>query len=415
MTDPQGTIDFFISYRGPQAVWARWVNWVVRTAGYSTTLMDEFQVGTTWTSNMRDAACDCRRLIPLYSEDYWNSGACVEEFDAYWRQHLQDGRARFLLPLVVQKCLVPDMHAMLLAARLYELDRDAARAAILKVLAGITPVAPVAKAFLKHEPPFPGSSTTSSVSTVAASVPFVPFPANPAPVDRKGFLNCITAFETFEDMLTVLPSTRILLVHGHGKQGKSTLLSTFYNHTRALLGKKSTARVEFKIAGNSPEEHVKSIARELGFTVSNTGNIIERVDGLLDACAGRPVVIFFDAFEHAEHQHRHWVGRVLERCLDDEQLRCVVAGRELPPAKSQPWLNLSVTSECDALKDKDAFAAHAVAMGYKGNRDEIAVMVTSLVLMRERFLKEGREDHGISSETVLEEIKSLCSRGGTLA
>lgn len=35
MTDPQGTIDFFISYRGQQAAWAMWINWVVRTAGYS--------------------------------------------------------------------------------------------------------------------------------------------------------------------------------------------------------------------------------------------------------------------------------------------------------------------------------------------------------------------------------------------
>lgn len=126
------------------------------------------------------------------------------------------------------------------------------------------------------------------------------------------------------------------------------------------------------------------------------------------------MVIFFDAFGHAEHQHRHWVGRVLERCLDDEHLRCVVAGRELPPAKSQPWGHFAVTTECDALKDKDAFAAHAVAIGYKGKREEIEVMVTSFVLMRERFIKQGRDDHGISSETLLDEIKNLCSGGRTL-
>ena len=32
MTDPGGNIDFCISYRGPQAAWARWINWVVRTS-----------------------------------------------------------------------------------------------------------------------------------------------------------------------------------------------------------------------------------------------------------------------------------------------------------------------------------------------------------------------------------------------
>ncbi len=359
MTDPSGNIDFFISYRGPQAAWARWINWVVRTAGYSTTLMAEFQVGTTWTGNMRQAADDCRRLIPLYSDDYWTSGACVEEFDAYWRQHLQNGNARFLLPLVIQKCTVPDMHAMLLTARLHDLNRDDTREAILNVLNGIASIAVASAVYNEPEPPFPGVAISAGAVGGSPSASFTPFPAKLVTVDRKGFLNCGPAFETFENMLTLSPSTRILLVRGDGKQGKSTLLSTLYNHTRTLLGARSTGRVEFKKAGSSPEEHLASIARALGASVSGSGNNVQRVDGLLDACAGRPVVIFFDAFEHAEQQHRHWVGRVLERCLDDEQLRCVVAGRELPPAKSQPWGYLAVPIECDALGDKDAFIAHA--------------------------------------------------------
>lgn len=278
MTDPQGSIDFFISYRGPQAAWARWINWVVRTEGYTTMLMDEFQVGTTWTGNMRDAARDCRRLIPLYSGDYWTSGASVEEFDAYWRQHLKNGGARFLLPLVIQKCIVPDMHVMLLAARLYDLNRDDAREAILKVFKGITPIAVAAAIYGEPEPPFPGGAAASS-----PSISFTPFPAKSVTVDRKGFLNCALAFETFENMLTVSASTRILLVHGDGNQGKSTLLSTLYNHTRVLLGAKSTARVEFKKAGSSPEEHIATIARALGATSLGSGIIVQRVDGLLDA------------------------------------------------------------------------------------------------------------------------------------
>ena len=83
MSDPQGDVDFFISYRGARTDWALWVNWVVRSTGFTTELMDEFQVGTTWPNNMRIAIHRCRRLIPLYSEDYWESGACIEEFDAY--------------------------------------------------------------------------------------------------------------------------------------------------------------------------------------------------------------------------------------------------------------------------------------------------------------------------------------------
>ena len=169
MTDPSGNIDFFISYRGPQAAWARWINWVVRTAGYSTTLMAEFQVGTTWTSNMRDAAEKCRRLIPLYSDDYWASGACVEEFDAYWRQHMQNNNTRFLLPLVIQKCTVPDMHAMLLTAGLHDLNRNDAQKAILTVLTGIAPIAGVSAVYREPEPPFPGVVIKASIRPGSSS------------------------------------------------------------------------------------------------------------------------------------------------------------------------------------------------------------------------------------------------------
>ena len=233
-------------------------------------------------------------------------------------------------------------------------------------------------------------------------------------MDRKGFLDCDLAFETFENMLSISSHALILLVRGDGKQGKSTLLSTLYNHTRTLLGAKCTGRVEFKKAGSSPEEHLASIARALGATVPASGNIVQRIDALLDACAGRPVVIFFDAFEHAEHQHRHWVGRVLERCLDDEHLRCVVAGRELPVWKNQPWAGVTISTDCDALRDTAAFSAHAIANGYKGKPEEIVAFVTGMLRIRERSVNEGRLDHGISSEIVLDEINSLCSSGRTL-
>ncbi|MBL9133451.1 MAG: toll/interleukin-1 receptor domain-containing protein [Verrucomicrobiaceae bacterium] len=55
MTDPQGDIDFFISYRGAHTDWALWVNWAGRSEGYSTVLMDEFQVGNDWLAKMEEA------------------------------------------------------------------------------------------------------------------------------------------------------------------------------------------------------------------------------------------------------------------------------------------------------------------------------------------------------------------------
>lgn len=416
MIEPQGTVDFFISYRGQQAEWARWVNWVVRKEGFSTILMEEFPVGSTWTADMRDAATQCRRLIPLYSSDYWSSGACVEEFDAYWLKHLQNKNARFLLPLTIQDCTIPDIHAPLLTARLFGLVKADVRKAIRKVLKGITSVAPVVTPFTEKEPPFPGSTSVSAVPgsaapTGSAVAAITPFPASPVSVDRKGFLNCSTAFTAFEQMLTTSAEKRILLVEGHGNQGKTTLLSKLYLHTRGLLGPKIAARVEFKQAGLSPEAHVAAIARAMGVPVPDDGNIDDRVAALLDACAGRPVVIFFDAYEHAELQHRHWVGRVLDRCLDDDNLRCVVAGRDIPPYTNQPWADLVVATECDALKDNDAIIAHLQSKGYQVSPDTIVGFVGSFVRMRERAISTGNHDHPYSCQVLLQELESFC--GGT--
>ena len=118
------------------------------------------------------------------------------------------------------------------------------------------------------------------------------YPAMPVTIDRDGFVNCETAFKAFAFSLTDTAATRIVMIRGHGNQGKSTLLSIFYNHCRSLLGAKSTARVEFKKGGPTPEEHVRAIARALGVSAVQVGNIDEHVHALLDACQKRPVVIF---------------------------------------------------------------------------------------------------------------------------
>lgn len=260
--------------------------------------------------------------------------------------------------------------------------------------------------------------SVASVTTVAPSTGPVAvhgFPATPVTIDRDGFVNCETAFATFVSSLTENAATRIVMIRGHGNQGKSTLLSILYNHCRSLLGAKSTARVEFKKGGLTPEEHVRAIARALGLPAASVGNIDERVHALLDACQKRPVVIFFDAFEHAELHQQHWVNLILERTLDDSLLRCVVAGRELPPARSQPWGKLSSEVECDALKDKDAIIDHAVSKGYKGKPEDIAIMVSTFVKLRDRALSAGQKEHGTSSQALLEELNSICSTGGSLA
>jgi hypothetical protein len=259
-------------------------------------------------------------------------------------------------------------------------------------------------------------SVVPSVAAVPTPPPTVlpTYPTAAVSVDRDGFVNCDAAFKTFEAMLTENAVSRIVMIRGHGNQGKSTLLSILYRHCRSLLGSKSVARAEFKKGGLSPEEHVRAIARSLGVPAASVGNIDERVHALLDACQQRPVVIFFDAYEHAEQHQQYWVNLILERTLDDSLLRCVVAGRDLPPARSQPWGRLCCELECDALKDKDAIFQHAIANGFKGKPEEITGLVAGFIRLRDRAISAGNHDHTISSQALLEELQSICSTGGCL-
>lgn len=266
--------------------------------------------------------------------------------------------------------------------------------------------------------------TWLTAQTPAVMPAAVPAPGSPAPnptypilgvtIDHRNFVNCSDSFTAFEEILTQDAVKRILLVHGHGKQGKSTLLTTLYLHSRSLLGAKSVARVEFKKGGASPDEHLRAIARSLGVTAPSVGNIDERVHAVLDACIGRPSIIIFDAYEHADEQHTHWVNLVLERTLDDTLLRCAVAGRMLPPAVSQPWGKYAIIAECDALKDKDALVAHAKATGYAGNPEDIIIMAATFRKLRDRAIAAGQQDHSISSQAFLEEIQSCCKAGGRI-
>jgi TIR domain len=333
MTDPQGTIDFFISYRGAQADWARWVNWVVRSTGYSTVLMDEFQGGTTWTSNMRNAAQTCRRLIPLYSDEYWASGACVEEFDAYWRHHLQGGTARFLLPLEIKACVVPNMHAMLLAVRVHTLSRDAAYAAIIKLLSGIAPCAPVA-AFTDSEPPFPNATaagpgaTPTPVAWPPRCPTFVPDMANRH--DELAF---------FADTLCGTAGQRATLISADTDHGKTRLVSEFHRYGCEALGAGACCFVDFKARG-TVENLLDTIASDLGPRIPGLAN--RNPANLRKSLreTRQPVLFVFDTFERATDDAREFVeSHFLAELGKADSMRILLAGQphKVPDPAKAAW------------------------------------------------------------------------------
>ena len=333
MSDPTGNIDFFISYRGQQTEWALWVNWVVRSNNFSTVLMDEFQVGTTWTSNMRKAAQDCRRLIPLYSDEYWASGACVEEFDAYWAPSMKNQAARFLLPLEIQACTVPQMHAMLLAERIYALSRDHAYAAIVKVLKGITPCAPVA-AFVEIEPPFPSATAPAGATAPAPVV----WPAR-CPTFVREMANRDAEFAFFADTLCGTAPQRATLISADSDHGKTLLVSEFYRYGCKALGDDACCFVDFKARGTI-DNLLDTIASDLGPRIPglanrNPANLRESLRK-----TRQPVLFVFDTFEKATDEAREFVeNHFLAELGKAESMRILLAGqpKAMPDPAKAAW------------------------------------------------------------------------------
>lgn len=329
MTQPQGHIDFFISYRGARSDWARWVNWVVRSAGFSTKLMDEFQVGTTWTSNMRNATSDCRRLIPLYSEDYWQSGACVEEFDAYWPQHMKNNAARFILPLAVQDCEVPDIHRPLLCKRLQSLTRNDAHAAILSVLEGIS-AASTGNSYSEPEPAFPGlAGIPAAVVDWPDSVEELKWPLADHEEARRAFAELVTRSASF----------KLLAIKGESETGKSHLTTQFITNAQRRVKACRCARFDFK-GTDQIDQTLADFAQHLDVPLPPAvGDLSGRFRHILQSLSQRqcPSLLVFDTYEQAGDADR-WVRESLLTALHRlPWLRVVIAGQQVPACHSKPW------------------------------------------------------------------------------
>lgn len=329
MTQPQGDKDFFISYRGARTDWALWVNWVVRSAGFSTVLMDEFPIGTNWTEQMREACAHCCRLIPLYSEDYWDSGACRLEFDTYLARHLMNTKARLLLPLVVQKCEVPDMDGTLLRKALHPLNRDAAHAAILKVLEDITPVATAAVPFIDSEPPFPGiASTPTTIVDWPDAVDSLKWPLANHDDARLAFAELVTRSATF----------RLLAIKGSSETGKSHLTEQFYNNASRRVTVCRCARFDFK-GTDQIDQTLATFVQHLDVPLPPADSLSERLRHILQSLTQRqqPSLLIFDTYEDSGEADRWMRESLLTSLHRHPWLRVVIAGQEVPACHGKLW------------------------------------------------------------------------------
>ncbi|MFC9325916.1 FxSxx-COOH system tetratricopeptide repeat protein [Kitasatospora sp. NPDC057015] len=154
-----GARSVFVSYAGPDRVWAEWVAWQLRDGGHRVELdVWDWRTGDNFVTRMTAALEQADAVVALFSNNYFAPGRWTGE---EWTSVVAN-RER-LVPVTIEPLTsadIPDMVSAVLRKDLHGLDESAARAALLEAVNG--PTVPLTA------PGFPGGPASGAV-TVAGS------------------------------------------------------------------------------------------------------------------------------------------------------------------------------------------------------------------------------------------------------
>ncbi|WP_229713259.1 toll/interleukin-1 receptor domain-containing protein [Streptomyces fuscichromogenes] len=155
----------FVSYAGPDRVWAEWVAWHLRDAGRAVVLdVWDWSAGDNFVARMDEALNGADAVVALFSRHYFDASRWTRQ---EWASVV--ARRERLVPLVIEPLddtEVPALLAPLIRRNLHGLDEQQARAALLDAVAGARGP--------RTRPAFPGDP--------AAPPPGVPDRRPPLPV-----------------------------------------------------------------------------------------------------------------------------------------------------------------------------------------------------------------------------------------
>ena len=124
--------DFFISYRGSDVTWAKWIAWELKQAGFEVIYQAaDFRDGPLLVDQINHALASTHCTIAVISPDYFKSKWCEIEWQTAYTLAVSDPAYRLLLIVIKSSDLPP-----LLKARtwleLIGLDEATARQKLLR-------------------------------------------------------------------------------------------------------------------------------------------------------------------------------------------------------------------------------------------------------------------------------------------
>ncbi|MFG3461999.1 FxSxx-COOH system tetratricopeptide repeat protein, partial [Streptomyces sp. NPDC047853] len=135
---------FFVSYAGPDRVWAEWVGWQLKQAGHQVELDRwDWRTGDDFVQKMNVALTRADGVVALFSKSYFAAGRWTQE---EWSSTVaMRGR---LIPVTIEPLAEDDIPALLagrLRTDLHGLDETAATATLVEAVHGpVPPDGPVA-------------------------------------------------------------------------------------------------------------------------------------------------------------------------------------------------------------------------------------------------------------------------------
>lgn len=124
--------DFFVSYTHKDQKWAEWIAFVLEEAGFTTKIQSwDFRPGSNFVLEMQEAAENAERTVLVLSPDYLSSKMAAPEWAAAFAKDPQ-GQDRRIVPVMVRECQPTGLLPTIVQIRIYNLEENAARDALLE-------------------------------------------------------------------------------------------------------------------------------------------------------------------------------------------------------------------------------------------------------------------------------------------
>lgn len=162
-----GTVNFFISYTGADAEWAKWIAWELERAGYSYRLQAEhFPPGTRFINEMRRWLDNSDHLLAVLSPAYFKSDfASLEAQSALAQDPL--GLSRRVIPVRIEPCSLPAIYSDLVYIDFVGKSEQEQRRSLVAGVRAAVLGQQAAKRQVKERPKWPGVSRGGGDATAS--------------------------------------------------------------------------------------------------------------------------------------------------------------------------------------------------------------------------------------------------------